>query len=71
MHQGRHTGFTDAGVDGIDLANLKPLDHAGGGVDLFKAQFGVRMQVAAKGGEFGVKGCDVRKGATMRQGAKW
>ena len=55
VHQGHHTGFADAGVDAVHAAHLQHLGHAACGVNLFKTQLGVSMQVAPESRELGVK----------------
>ena len=59
------TGLADASVHLIHTATLKCLLDARSRVNLFKTKLGVRMQVAAKGCELGVKLADLRKSAAL------
>ena len=68
MHQRHHAGFTQPGVDGVHAAQLERLHHAGRGVDLFKAQLGVGVQIPAKGGELGVELGHAREDGAAGQG---
>ena len=61
MDQCHHAGFANPCVHLIDAAQTQRLLHPRRGVDLFKAQLGVGMQIAPKGGELGVKPSDVGK----------
>jgi hypothetical protein len=60
-----YTGAPHARVDLIDTAHAQRLLHAGGGVHLLEAQFGVGVQVAAQRREFGVELRDVREGPSV------
>ena len=58
----RHqTGLADACVNFIHAAHFQCLMHPFGCIELLKPQFGVRMQVTPKGGDFGVKRRNMRK----------
>ena len=65
LDHGHQAGLADAGMDGVHTADFERLLHAMGGVDLFKAQFRVRVQVAPQGGQLGVESGDVGKGAAV------
>ena len=45
----------------VHAAQLERMHHAAGGVDLFKTEFGMRMQVTAKGRQFRMKLRNLRK----------
>ena len=68
MHQGNHPCFAQAGVHCIDAADLEAFDHTPRGVDLFKAQFRVGVQIAAERGQLRMKGGNVRKRTAVGQG---
>ena len=67
MHQGYHPCLAQAGVHSVDAAHLEPFDHTPRGVDLFKAQFGVGVQIATKRRQLRMKGSDVRKRSAVGQ----
>ncbi|MNS28702.1 hypothetical protein D3C72_606890 [compost metagenome] len=56
------TGLADALVDLVHAAGAQCFAHAARRVDLFEAELGVGMQVAAKGRDLGVEAGDVREG---------
>ena len=59
-----HPGFANARVNLVHPAQLERLSDALGRVHLFKAEFRMRVQVAPKGSELGMKRLDVGKCAT-------
>ncbi len=54
-------GLADPGVNFVHARGLERCRHASGGIDLFKSQLRVRMQVTPERGEFGVEFGDARK----------
>ena len=54
-------------MDLVDAAQSQRFLHAPRGVDLLESELGVRMQVAAEGGEFRVVLRDLREGARVRK----
>jgi hypothetical protein len=62
LDDGDHTGLADTGMHFVNAAQLERMHHAAGGVDLFKAEFGMGVQVAPEGGQFGVVLHDLREG---------
>ena len=65
LDQRHDAGLADAGVDLIDAAKLERLLHALRRVNLFKAEFGMGVQIAPQGRDLGVKRGDVGKGAPV------
>ena len=55
VDQRHHTGFAQARVHLVHAAQAQRLLHPRRGVDLFKTQLGVGMQIAPKSGQLGVK----------------
>jgi hypothetical protein len=62
LDDGDHARLADTGVHFIHTAQLECMHHAAGGVDLFKAEFRVGVQVAPEGGQLGMELRDLRKG---------
>ena len=69
MHQSHHARFANAGVNGVDTRHFQGLNDAGRGVNFFKAQLGVGMQVSPKGCQFRMKLGNVGKRAALCHGA--
>ena len=64
-HHGHNTRLPDAGMNFIYPTDLERLHHPRRGVHLFKPQLRVRMQVAAKSSQLGVKRGDVSERPAM------
>ena len=65
-----HASFPHARVNLIDTTHFQGLGDPPRGVQLFKAQFRVGMEVTPKGRQLGVKGCNLREGAAFGMQAR-
>ena len=70
MNQRHHTGFAQARVHLVHAAQAQRLLHPCRGVDLFKAQLRVGVQIAPKGSQLGVKLRNVGKRPARGQQAR-
>jgi hypothetical protein len=62
---GHDTGFADAAMNLVNTALFQGLPDPPGCVHLFQTQLRMGMQISAQCGDFGCKGCNLRKGATV------
>jgi hypothetical protein len=65
MNHRHHTGTPNLGVYFIGTAHLQCTYHTVGGVNFFKTQFWVGMQIPAQRGQFGMKSSNVGKRPAM------